>query len=118
MKHVVRAQRITHHTHRQTPDELSLESVVDEVLRACFSEEMLRSGGFRVRGDKADGFPVRALFNELFQTAKSTADNEEDVACVHHLAARAALAGVEHHLHLAADIVWRVEGHFRLLHQL
>jgi hypothetical protein len=30
LKHVVRAERITHHAHRQAADELGLETVVDE----------------------------------------------------------------------------------------
>ena len=118
LKHVVGAQRITNHAHRQAADELRLETVVDEVLCQNLAEQMLGGGRLHFSGDEADGFPVRAFLDDLVQPAESTADDEEDVPRIHHLAARAALTCIKHHLHLAADVVRRIERHLCLLHQL
>src|ERR1035438_3651498 len=97
---------MANHSHRQAADELRLEPELNEVARLPVAQHVLWGLQWALLGRKADRGLAQPPLDNLFQPAKRTADNEQDVLRVDR-ARRfpAALGEIHHRLDLARDVI-------------
>ena len=117
LEEIIGGESFAKNTHGQAPDELGLKSIVDEILGPRLTQQIFSGRLVMHGGTESDGSLALAFLDDFLQPGKGSADDEQNVPRVHHLTSGAALARIEHHLHLAADVVRRIKSHFRFLHE-
>src|SRR5690348_7885463 len=97
---------MTHHAHGKPSNEFRFEAELDEIRRLSCGEHLGRVVDWRFACREADSGLAQAPSNDLLQTAKGAADDEQNmfgIDCGRRFAS--ALSKIHHRLDLAGDII-------------